>query len=220
MTATETPPVPISSPTRIRVMCVEDHRIVREGIALIINQEGDMEVVCSCAGGDEAIALYSQCRPDVVLMDLRLGKTSGVDAIKAIRKEDPNARIVVLTMYEGDEDIYRAHQAGATTYLLKDTLSSDLIRVVRAVHAGERPMVPEVQARLAERANSPTLTSREVEVLQLISEGLRNKEVGATLGITEGTVQIHVKNIFGKLTVNDRTAAVQKAVRRGLIQMK
>jgi DNA-binding NarL/FixJ family response regulator len=177
-------------------MCVEDHRIVREGIALIINQEPDMETVCSCSSGDEAITMYSTCRPDVVLMDLRLGKTSGVDAIKAIRKDDPNARIVVLTMYEGDEDIYRAHQAGATTYLLKDTLSADLIRVVRQVHAGERPVQPEVQARLAERANSPTLTTREVEVLQLISEGLRNKEVGATLGITEGTVQIHVKNIF------------------------
>lgn len=207
-------------PARIRVMCVEDHRIVREGIALIINQEADMETVCSCSSGDEAIAMYAQCKPDVVLMDLRLGKTSGVDAIKAIRKDDPNARIVVLTMYEGDEDIYRAHQAGATTYLLKDTLSSDLIRVVRQVHAGERPVQPEVQARLAERANSPTLTTREIEVLQLISEGLRNKEVGATLGITEGTVQIHVKNIFAKLHVNDRTAAVQKAVRRGLIQMK
>ncbi len=204
----------------IRVMCVEDHRIVREGIALIINQEADMEVVAACATGDEAIALYHQVKPDVVLMDLRLGKTSGVDAIKAIRQENPNARIVVLTMYEGDEDIFRAHQAGATTYLLKDTLSSDLIRVVRAVHAGERPVLPEVQARLAERAASPTLTSREIEVLQLISEGLRNKEVGATLGIAEGTVQIHVKNIFAKLNVNDRTGAVQVAVRRGLIQMR
>lgn len=204
----------------IRVMCVEDHRIVREGIALIINQEQDMEVVGACATGDEAVPLYVQCKPDVVLMDLRLGKTSGVDAIKAIRQVDPKARIVVLTMYEGDEDIFRAHQAGATTYLLKDTLSADLIRVVRAVHAGERPVLPEVQARLAERAASPTLTSREIEVLQLISEGLRNKEVGATLGIAEGTVQIHVKNIFAKLNVNDRTGAVQVAVRRGLIQMR
>ncbi len=203
----------------IRVMCVEDHRIVREGLALIINQEPDMKVVGACASGDEAIALYRSCRPDVTLMDLRLGATSGVDAIKAIRKEHPDARIIVLTMYEGDEDIFRAHQAGATTYLLKDTLSSDLVRVVRAVHAGERPVVPEVQARLAERATMPTLTSREIEVLQLISQGLRNKEVGAMLGITEGTVQIHVKNIFSKLNVNDRTGAVQVAVRRGLIHM-
>jgi two-component system NarL family response regulator len=212
-------PQPRDNP-QIRVMCVEDHRIVREGIALIINQEPDMEVVGSYASAEEAVSLYRACHPDVTLMDLRLGKMSGVDAIKAIRKEHPNARIVVLTMYEGDEDIYRAHQAGATTYLLKDTLSSDLIRVVRQVHAGERPVTPVVEARLKERASAPTLTAREIEVLQLISEGLRNKEVGASLGITEGTVQIHVKNIFGKLNVNDRTAAVQIAVRRGLVQMR
>jgi DNA-binding NarL/FixJ family response regulator len=204
----------------IRVMCVEDHRIVREGLALIINQEPDMKVVGSCATVSEAIELYRTVRPDVTLMDLRLGSASGVDAIKAIRSDNPDARIIVLTMYEGDEDIFRAHQAGATTYLLKDTLSSDLVRVVRAVHAGERPVVPEVQARLAERATMPTLTSREIEVLQLISQGLRNKEVGAMLGITEGTVQIHVKNIFAKLNVNDRTGAVQVAVRRGLIHMR
>jgi DNA-binding NarL/FixJ family response regulator len=204
----------------IRVMCVEDHRIVREGLALIINQETDMKIVGSCASGTEAVDLFQTLRPDVTLMDLRLGATSGVDAIKAIRKIDPNARIIVLTMYEGDEDIFRAHQAGATTYLLKDTLSSDLVRVVREVHAGQRPVLPEVKARLAERASMPTLTSREVEVLQLVSQGLRNKEVGAMLGITEGTVQIHVKNIFAKLGVNDRTGAVQVAVRRGLIQMR
>ena len=124
------------SNTAIRVMCVEDHRIVREGLALIINQEPDMRVVGSCATVDEAIELYSTLRPDVTLMDLRLGTASGVDAIKAIRRENPDARIIVLTMYEGDEDIFRAHQAGATTYLLKDTLSSDLVRVIREVHAG------------------------------------------------------------------------------------
>lgn len=179
-----------------------------------------MKMVGSCASGDEAVELYRTLQPDVTLMDLRLGATSGVDAIKAIRKADPNARIIVLTMYEGDEDIFRAHQAGATTYLLKDTLSADLVRVVREVHAGQRPVVPEVQARLAERATMATLTSREIEVMQLISQGLRNKEVGAMLGITEGTVQIHVKNIFAKLGVNDRTGAVQVAVRRGLIQMR
>jgi two-component system NarL family response regulator len=201
-------------------MCVEDHRIVREGLALIINQEPDMKMVGSCSTVNEAIELHRSCKPDVTLMDLRLGSASGVDAIKAIRAESPGARIIVLTMYEGDEDIFRAHQAGATTYLLKDTLSSDLVRVVRAVHAGERPVVPEVQARLAERATMGTLTAREIEVLQLISQGLRNKEVGAMLGITEGTVQIHVKNIFAKLNVNDRTGAVQVAVRRGLIQMR
>lgn len=209
----------MTTPT-IRVMCVEDHRIVREGLALIINQEPDMKMVGSCATVPEALELYKTVRPDVTLMDLRLGGASGVDAIKAIRTESPDARIIVLTMYEGDEDIFRAHQAGATTYLLKDTLSSDLVRVVRQVHAGERPVTPEVQARLAERASMPTLTSREIEVIALISQGLRNKEVGAMLGITEGTVQIHVKNIFAKLGVNDRTGAVQVAVRRGLIHMK
>lgn len=209
----------MTTPT-IRVMCVEDHRIVREGLALIINQEPDMKMVGSCATVPEALELYQTVRPDVTLMDLRLGGASGVDAIKAIRAESPDARIIVLTMYEGDEDIFRAHQAGATTYLLKDTLSSDLVRVVRQVHAGERPVTPEVQARLAERASMPTLTSREIEVIALISQGLRNKEVGAMLGITEGTVQIHVKNIFAKLGVNDRTGAVQVAVRRGLIHMK
>lgn len=209
----------MTTPT-IRVMCVEDHRIVREGLALIINQEPDMKMVGSCATVPEALELYRTVRPDVTLMDLRLGGASGVDAIKAIRAENPDARIIVLTMYEGDEDIFRAHQAGATTYLLKDTLSSDLVRVVRQVHAGERPVTPEVQARLAERASMPTLTSREIEVIALISQGLRNKEVGAMLGITEGTVQIHVKNIFAKLGVNDRTGAVQVAVRRGLIHMK
>ena len=204
----------------IRVMCVEDHRIVREGLSLIINQEPDMKMVGSCATVPEALELFKTVRPDVTLMDLRLGGASGVDAIKAIRAESHDARIIVLTMYEGDEDIFRAHQAGATTYLLKDTLSSDLVRVVRQVHAGERPVTPEVQARLAERASMPTLTSREIEVIALISQGLRNKEVGAMLGITEGTVQIHVKNIFAKLGVNDRTGAVQVAVRRGLIHMK
>jgi len=201
-------------------MCVEDHRIVREGLALIINQEPDMKIVGSCATVNEAIELYRTVHPDVTLMDLRLGTGSGVDAIKAIRADNAEARIIVLTMYEGDEDIFRAHQAGATTYLLKDTLSTDLVRVVREVHAGLRPVLPAVQARLAERASMPTLTSREVEVIQLISQGLRNKEVGAMLGITEGTVQIHVKNIFAKLQVNDRTGAVQVAVRRGLIHMK
>ncbi len=204
----------------IRVMCVEDHRIVREGLALIINQEPDMKIVGSCATVNEAIELYRTVHPDVTLMDLRLGTGSGVDAIKAIRADNAEARIIVLTMYEGDEDIFRAHQAGATTYLLKDTLSTDLVRVVREVHAGLRPVLPAVQARLAERASMPTLTSREVEVIQLISQGLRNKEVGAMLGITEGTVQIHVKNIFAKLQVNDRTGAVQVAVRRGLIHMQ
>ncbi len=203
----------------IRVLCVDDHRIVREGVALIIGQQPDMTVVGLAATGEEAVELYQQCRPDVTLMDLRLGAMSGVEAIRAIRAGHPAARIVVLTMYEGDEDIYRAHKAGAITYLLKDTLTDDLIRVVREVHAGERPMMPAVEARLAERASQPTLTAREIEVLRLLAEGMRNKEIAAALGITEGTAQIHVKNIFAKLHVSDRTSALQVAIRRGLVHI-
>jgi two-component system NarL family response regulator len=205
------------TPKRIRVLCVDDHRIVRDGLAMIIGHEPDMEVVGLAGSGEEAIALHATCRPDVTLMDLRLGAMSGVDAIRAIRAQDSAARIVVLTMYEGDEDIYRAHEAGATTYLLKDTLSSNLIRVVRAVHAGERPVDPAIEARLAERRSMPTLTSRELDVLRLLSQGLRNKEIATSLGIAEGTAQIHLKNIFAKLGVTDRLAAVQVAHKRGLV---
>jgi DNA-binding NarL/FixJ family response regulator len=203
----------------ISVLCVDDHRIVREGIALIIGQQPDMKVVGMAASGQEAVDLYEECRPDVTLMDLRLGAMTGVEAIRTIRAAHPDARIVVLTMYEGDEDIYRAHEAGAITYLLKDTLTDDLIRVVREVHAGKRPMMPAVEARLAERASQPTLTAREIEVLKLLSEGMRNKEIAAALGITEGTAQIHVKNIFAKLHVSDRTSAMQVALRRGLVHI-
>ena len=203
----------------IRVLCVDDHRIVREGIALIIGQQPDMEVVGAAASGEEAVALFESCRPDVTLMDLRLAGMSGVDAIRTIRGRHPDARIVVLTMYEGDEDIYRAHEAGAITYLLKDTLTDDLIRVVRDVHHGKRPMMPAVEASLAQRASQPTLTAREIEVLSLLARGMRNKEIAAALGIAEGTVQIHLKNIFAKLSVNDRTAALQVAIRRGLVHI-
>jgi DNA-binding NarL/FixJ family response regulator len=136
-----------------------------------------------------------------------------------LRREDPDARIVVLTMYDGDEDIYRALQAGATTYLLKDTLSDDLIRVVREVHSGQRPVTPDVEARLAERSSHPTLTRREVEVMELMTQGMRNKEIAAALGIREGTIQVHVKSIFAKLGVNDRTGAVQVSVRRGIVHI-
>ena len=205
--------------SRIRVLCVDDHRIVRDGIALIIGQEPDMHVVGAAATGHEAVALFDRHQPDVTLMDLRLGETSGVDAIREIRSRSPEARIVVLTMYEGDEDIYRAHEAGAVTYLLKDTLASDLIRVLRLVHAGHRPLLPEIEARLALRATRPSLTARETQVLDLMAAGMRNKEIGTALGIAEGTVQNHAKSIFAKLSVNDRNAAVYVAARRGLVHL-
>ena len=204
----------------IRILCVDDHRIVREGIELIIAKQPDMQVSASAASGEESVALFRQHRPDVTLMDLQLGAMSGVDAIRAIRREHPDARIVVLTMFQGDEDIFRALQAGAATYLLKDTLSDDLIRVIREVHGGKHPVPPpEVAARLAERAAGPTLTPREVQVIGLIAEGMRNKEIAAALGISDETVQVHVKSIFWKLKVNDRSAAMNVALRRGIIHL-
>ena len=205
---------------RIRVLCVDDHRIVREGIGLIIARQPDMEVVGSAATGEEAVAVFKRERPDVTLMDLQLPTMSGLEAIHAIRREDADARIIVLTMYQGDEDIHRALAAGATTYLLKDTLSDDLIRFVREVHAGRRPIRADVKARLDERATQPTLTPREVQVMELVSDGRRNKEIAVLLGISEETVQVHLKNIFAKLKVGERTAAVNVAIRRGIVHIK
>jgi len=210
----------MTTPSSIRVLCVDDHRIVREGIALILAREPDIQVVASAANADEAVAEFKRHRPDVTLMDLRLGERNGIDAIKEIRRDYPDARIVVLTMYQGDEDIHRALSAGAATYLLKDALSDDLIRVVREVHAGGHPMAPDVRARLDERAAHPTLTPREIQVLQLVSLGKRNKEIAAILGLSDDTVPVHVKNIFAKLRVNERTAAVNVALRRGIIHIE
>jgi two-component system NarL family response regulator len=204
---------------RIRVLCVDDHRIVREGITLIISRQPDMEVVASAASGEESIDLHRQYRPDVTLMDLQLGGMSGVDAIRNIRREHPGARIVVLTMYQGDEDIFRALEAGASTYLLKDTLSDDLLRVVREVYAGNQPIRPEVEALLAKRAAGSTLTNREIEVIDLIAQGMRNKEIAAALGISEETAQVHVKHILAKLKVKDRSAAITVALKRGIIHL-
>jgi len=204
---------------RIQILCVDDHRIVREGLELIIERQPDMAVAASAASGEESIELFRRHLPDVTLMDLQLGAMSGVEAIRAIRGENATANIVVLTMYLGDEDIYRALEAGAATYLLKDTLSDDLIRTVREVHAGRSPIRPEVEARLAERAARPALTAREVEVLELIAEGMRNKEIAAALGISEETAQVHVKHILAKLKVKDRSAAITVGLRRGIIHL-
>lgn len=202
-----------------RILCVEDHAIVRDGIALIINRQPDLEVVGAAATGEEAIALFRELRPDVTLMDLQLPGISGLEAIRTIRRDDPGARIIVLTMYRGDEDIHRALEAGAATYLLKDTLSDDLIRVIREVHAGHHPLGPYVRERLAERAVQASLTSREVEVLELIAKAMRTREIAASLGISEQTARVHVKNILGKFGVSDRIAAVNIARSRGWIHL-
>jgi DNA-binding NarL/FixJ family response regulator len=206
---------------RVRVMCVDDHRIVREGLAALINRQPDMEVVGSAGTGEEAVALHSELRPEVTLMDLQLGAMSGLEATRAIRRADPSARIIVLTMSQGDEDMYRALEAGAATYVLKDTAFEDLIRVIREVHAGRQPAVSaEVRAGLAERAAKPALTPRELEVLELVRRGLRNREIAASFGIGEETVQSHVKSILAKLDVQDRTAAIDVALRRGILHVK
>lgn len=205
--------------TAIRVQCVDDHAVVRDGISLSINLQPDMTVVATAATGEQAIALFSAHRPDVVLMDLQLPTMSGLEAIRAIRSLDPDARIIVLTMYQGEEDIFRSIQAGAVTYLLKGTLSDDLVRIIREVHAGGRPMPPDVAATLAARVSRTSLTPREVEVVTLMAKGMHNKEIATVLGISSETVRIHAKNIFFKLQVPDRTAAVVDALRRGIIHM-
>ena len=210
----------MTTPSSIRVLCVDDHRIVREGIALILAREPDIEVVASAANADEAVAEFKRHRPDVTLMDLRLGERNGIDAIKEIRRDYPDARIVVLTMYQGDEDIYRALEAGAATYLLKDALSEDLVRVIREVHSGGKPLGRDVEAALAGRLKQPPLTPREVEVVRLIAEGMRNKEIAVTLGISEQTAKVHVKNILAKLGVSDRAAVIPVALRRGIIHLQ
>jgi len=204
---------------KIRVLCVDDHAVVREGLALIIELEGDMQVVGSAATGIEAIELFAKLRPDVTLMDLELPALNGVGATSAITRQFPDARIVVLTVHQGMEDVYRALQAGAITYILKDTLTKDLIRVIRQVHAGERPLPPEIAVRLATRAREPVLTAREVEVLELMANGLSNRHIAVTLAISDETVHAHAKNIFAKLHVGDRTRAVTEAFRRGIIHL-
>ena len=207
------------NPHTIKVLCVDDHRIVREGLGLIISRQPDMEVVGTASSGEEAVEAFARCRPDITLMDLNLRGMSGLDAIKAIRRQDARARIVVLTMHQGEEYIHRALEAGAASYLLKDTLSDHLIGVIRDVYEGRRTLPPDVEARLAERAGNAHLTPREVQVVELIAQGMRNKEIAAALGISFETAQVHVKNILGKLKVQDRTAAVSVAVRRGIIQL-
>jgi DNA-binding NarL/FixJ family response regulator len=198
---------------------VDDHRLVLAGIELMIGRQPDMTVVGSATTGEEAVSLFRQHKPDITLMDLQLPVMTGLEAIRAIRHLSPDSRIIVLTMYHGDEDIHRALAAGAWTYLLKDMLSDDLMRVIREVHAGQRLLLPDVQVRLDERATRPSLTPREVQVTELIGRGLRNKEIASELHISEETVQVHVKSILTKLSVNDRTAAVNVAMRRGIIHL-
>jgi DNA-binding NarL/FixJ family response regulator len=201
----------------ISVLCVDDHPIVRDGLASAISDQPDMVVIGEAATGEEAVALFKNHRPDITLMDLRLRGMSGLEAIRAIHEYDVNSRVIVLTMYEGDEDIHRALAAGAAAYLLKDTLSDDLLRVIREVHAGGAPMTEEIEARLAERATQPKLTPREIEVIERVASGRRNKEIADDLGIRLDTVEVHLRNIFTKLGAKERISAVKIATRRGIV---
>jgi len=203
----------------ITVLCVDDHPLVLDGIMQKINRQPDMTVVATATDGKQAVDLFKRHRPDVTVMDLQLPGMSGLDAIQAIRSENPKARIVVLTMYQGDEDIFRALKSGAATYLLKDTPSDELVRAVRDVHHGLSSLPANVAQRLATRPFDEGLTSRGMEVLRLLAAGMRNKEIAAALDISQETVQGHVKKILRTLEVNDRTAAVTVAIRRGIIRL-
>ena len=204
---------------RISVLCVDDHQIVREGIVAVIGRQIDMEVTGTAANGLQAVEAFLQNPPDVTLMDLQLPVLSGLEAIRRIRSADVHAKIIVLTTYHGDEDVHRALAAGAATYVLKEAVLDDLAGVVRAVHNGAQPLSDDVRRILATRLNYGQLTAREVEEQELIAQGLSNKEVGKSLGITEETTKVHVRNIMEKLDVEDRTEAVTRALRRGIIHL-
>jgi DNA-binding NarL/FixJ family response regulator len=200
-------------------LLVDDHPIVRDGLKAIISSEPDMTVVGDVGSGAEGVKAYFELRPSVVIMDLLLPDISGADAIKEICNRSAGAFIIVLTMLTGDEEIYRALDAGARGYLLKDMVRRDLIRAIREVHSGRRYIPAEVGTRIAEHLPRPDLTSREVEVLRLVSSGLRNKEAAFELGISEGTINAHIKHILSKLNATDRTHAVMIALRRGVIRL-
>ena len=205
---------------RIRILTVDDHPIMRKGLAATLGPEPDMEVVASAATGKQAVDLFREKRPDVTIMDVTLTPDmTGIQAIQAIRREFPHARIIVLSAYKRDEDIYRALQAGAATYLLKENLGDDLVPIIREVHAGGGPIPSQVGRKLVDRLRQQALTGRELEVLQLIADGRRNKEIASILRISEETIQGHIKNILAKLEVHDRTEAVTLGIRRGIIHI-
>jgi DNA-binding NarL/FixJ family response regulator len=209
----------MAAPNAIRILCVEDHPVFREGLRAMIEAEPDMTLVGHAPNAAEAIAQFRRHRPDVTLMDLRIPGANGTDALISIRGEFPQARIIMLTTSDGDAEIQRAMRAGACAYILKSMPLDELLGVIRSVHAGRRHIPPEVAARLAEYMGDDDLTTRELEVLRLIREGYRNKQIADQLFISENTVNFHIKNLMEKLRANDRTHAVTIALRRGLLQM-
>src|SRR5882762_7202810 len=217
--AKKAPKIEATKKPRIGVLIADDHSVVREGLASLIGRKADMTVIAEAANGREAVELWKQHHPDVALLDLRMPELDGVGAIKEIRADNENARIIVLTTFDGDEDIYRAIQAGAKGYLLKDVPREALMDCIRRVHAGETCIPVHLANKLAERIGSESLSEREIDVLKLMAQGKSNKEIGSMLFISSGTVKSHVKSIFAKLNVNSRAEAVANAAHRALIQL-
>jgi len=203
----------------IRVLIADDHPIVREGLRTLISRQADMKVVAEAASGREAVDQSLRCKPDVALIDLRMPEMSGVETISAIRKRVPGVRPIVLTTYDGNEDIYRSLRAGAKAYLLKDTPRDELLGCIRTVREGKTWISPLAAASLAARLSDEALTPREIEVLRLIATGKSNKEIAASLFVTEGTIKLHVNHILRKLKVSGRTEAISQAVQRGIVHL-
>lgn len=204
----------------IRILCVDDHPLVRKGIASILANEADMVLVAEAGNGREAVNLFKEFKPDVVLMDLRMPELDGTTATRLIRQEAPEARIIALTSYDGDQDIYRALEAGVRGYILKEMVHTEVVRAIRTVHSGKRLMPQEVAERLSEYFPQVALTPREVEVLGLVAKGMANKEIASRLGTASGTVKMHIQNILAKLGASDRTHAVTIAMERGILHQK
>lgn len=209
-----------STRTAIKVLVVEDHSVVREGIVSVLNRQKGIEVIAEAKNGKEAITLHATHQPDITLMDLRMPQVEGLEAVIQIRTATPTARIVILTTYDTDEDIYQCLQAGARGYLLKDATAAELAQAVRKVHAGKRFIPPDVAMKLAERIESDELTAREKDVLEIMVQGSTTAQLAEALHISEGTVKFHINNIFQKLNVSDRTQAVVTALHRGLVRLK
>ena len=209
----------MNTASTIQVLVVEDHSVVREGIVSVLNRQTDITVVAEAKNGKEAVSLHKAHQPDITLMDLRLPQMEGLEAIIQIRAASRKARIIILTTYDTDEDIYQCLQAGACGYLLKDATASELTQAVQKVHQGKQVIPADVAMKLADRIQSEDLTNRELDVLQLLSKGNRNQEIAAALSISEGTVKFHINNILSKLGVKDRTQAVISALKRGLTRL-